>query len=212
MENTEQKTGFLPNLPSMPNIETTTDSTLGIRNQTIIIILLVLLGLSFLGINILTIGGNIVDSILSIFGPMFARILSIFGYTTGSVINKTADVVGDVAKTGIDVAEGSLQSVGTILKNASRNNVSPDTARGLDNALNTGPSQYSEPAPDSTTNPIQKPITSGKAGWCLVGEYEGRRGCVAVSESDRCMSGQVYPSQAACVNPATFVGGIPNPR
>ena len=210
METTEQKTGFFPNLPT--TIESTPDSTLGIQNQTIIVILIVLLGLSFLGINILTIAGSIVESILSFFGPLIAQILSIFGYTTGSVINKTADVVGDVAKTGVDIAEGSLQSVGNILKDASRRNVNPSTAYGLDNALNVGPIQYSEPKPDATTNPIQKPITSGKAGWCLVGEYEGRRGCVSVSESDRCMSGQVYPSQAACVNPAVFAGGNPNPQ
>ena len=212
METTEDKTGFLPNLPTMPTLESTSDSTLGIQNQTIIIILIVLLGLSFLGINILTIAGGIVEGTISIFGPMFAQILSIFGYTTGSVINKTADVVGDVAKTGVDVAEGSLQSVGTILKDASRRHVNPTTAQGLDNALNAGPIQYSEPQPDATTNPIQKPITSGKTGWCLVGEYEGRRGCVAVGESDKCMSGQVFPSQAACVNPATFAGGFPNPQ
>lgn len=210
METTEQKTGFLPNLPTMPTLESTPDSTIGIQNQTIIIILIVLLGLSFLGINILTVAGGIIDGAISIFGPMFAQILSIFGYTTGSVINKTADVIGDVAKTGVDVAEGSLQSVGTILKDASRRHVNPTTAQSLDSALNVGPIQYSEPQPDATTNPIQKPITSGKAGWCLVGEYEGRRGCVAVGESDKCMSGQVFPSHAACVNPATFAGGIPN--
>jgi hypothetical protein len=210
METTEQKTGFLPNLPTMPTLESTPDSTIGIQNQTIIIILIVLLGLSFLGINILTVAGGIIDGAISIFGPMFAQILSIFGYTTGSVINKTADVIGDVAKTGVDVAEGSLQSVGTILKDASRRHVNPTTAQSLDSALNAGPIQYSEPQPDATTNPIQKPITSGKAGWCLVGEYEGRRGCVAVGESDKCMSGQVFPSHAACVNPATFAGGIPN--
>jgi hypothetical protein len=210
METTEQKTGFFPNLQT--TIESTPDSTLGIQNQTIIVILLVLLGLSFLGINILTITGNIVESIIDILGPLISQILSIFGYTTGSVIYKTADVVGDVAKTGVDVAEGSLQSVGTILKDVSRRNVNPSTASGLDNALNAGPTQYVEPKPDATTNPIQNPITSGKAGWCLVGEYEGRRGCVSVSESDKCMSGQVYPSQAACINPAVFSGGIPNPR
>jgi hypothetical protein len=212
METTEQRTGFLPNLPTMPTLESTSDSTLGIQNQTIIIILIVLLGLSFLGINILTVARGIIDGVISIFGPMFAQILSIFGYTTGSVINKTADVVGDVAKTGVDVAEGSLQSVGTILKDVSRSRVNPTTARGLDSALNVGPIQYYEPQPDATTNPIQNPISSGKTGWCLVGEYEGRRGCVAVGESDKCMSGQVYPSQAACVNPATFAGGIPNPQ
>ena len=120
MEATQPKTGFLP------TIESTPDSTLGIQNQTIIIVLLVLLGLSFLGINLFTIIGTFIENLLSIFGPMFAQIFSIFGYTTGSVINKTADVVGDVAKTGVDVAEGAQRKkVGGVL------HVVEDVGRGL---------------------------------------------------------------------------------
>lgn len=94
----------------------TTNTTVGIDNNVIIIVLLILLSLSFLGINILTIFGNVIKSLADIIQPLIAQILSIFGYTTGTVISKTADVVGDVAKTGVDIAEGSLQSVGTVLK------------------------------------------------------------------------------------------------
>jgi hypothetical protein len=137
--------------------------------------------------------------------------LSIFGYTTGSVLNKTADVVGDVAKTGLDVAEGSLQSVGTILKDASRKHVDPTAASQLDNVLNVAPSSSTigDPAPSSSESPIQKPITAGKTGWCLVGEYEGKRGCVEVSEQDKCMSGQIFGTQNACLNPGAFTDGNP---
>jgi hypothetical protein len=50
-------------------------------------------------------------------------------------------------------------------------------------------------------NPIKNPITAGKQGWCLVGEYQGKRGCIEVSEHDRCLSGQVFPNQKMCLNP-----------
>ena len=179
-------------------------STGGISNQLIIFVLLTLIILSFLGINLLTMFGGLIEIIVAIVGPFFAQVLSIFGYTTGSVLNKTADVVGDVAKTGVDVAEGSLQSVGSILKDASRKHVDPTAASQLDNVLNVSPNRMNDPAPSPSESPIQKPITAGKTGWCLVGEYEGKRGCVEVGEQDKCMSGQIFATQNACMNPGTF--------
>ena len=180
------------------------NTTAGISNQIIIFVLLALLILSFLGINLLTMVGTLVEMVTSIVGPLIAQLLSIFGYTTGSVLNKTADVVGDVAKTGVDVAEGSLQSVGNILKDASRKHVDPNAATNLDAVLNVSPTTYNDPAPSPSESPIQKPITAGKSGWCLVGEYEGKRGCIQVGEQDRCLSGQIFGTQNACLNPGAF--------
>lgn len=206
----------MPAMPAMPAMQANNETTLGMSNQVVIIGLLILLSLSFLGINIFIIIGNFVESFLKVVGPLVAQILSIFGYTTGTVLNKSADVAGDVARTGVDLAEGSLQSVGNVLRDASRKHVNPDAVSGLDSALNTnGPSRgsmgtvgttgtYKEPAPSTTENPVQKPITSGKTGWCLVGEYEGKKGCVAVGEQDRCLSGQIFPSQVSCMNPSNY--------
>ncbi len=217
MEEARTPTSFkFPSMPSMPLMQANNESTMGMSNQFIIIVLLILLSLSFLGINIFIIIGNLVESFLKVVGPLVAQVLSIFGYTTGTVLNKSADVAGDVARTGVDLAEGSLQSVGNILRDSSRKHVNPDAVSGLDSALNTnGPSSmgtagtssmgtYREPAPSTTENPVQKPITSGKTGWCLVGEYEGKNGCVAVGEQDRCLSGQIFPSQVSCMNPSNY--------
>jgi hypothetical protein len=190
-------------LPVQSNTFFSSDQTGGIDNKTIIIVLLVLLSLSFLGINLLTIFGDLVKTVVEILGPLVSQILSIFGYTTGSIINKTADVVGDVAKTGVDIAEGSVQSVGNILRDASRPNVDTRATSSLDTALNVqGGTATVQPAPTSSENPITKPITSNKSGWCLVGEYEGKRGCISVNEYDKCLSGQVYASRDQCLLPA----------
>ncbi len=186
-------------VPVQSNAFFSSDQTGGIDNKTIIIVLLVLLSLSFLGINLLTIFGDLIKTIADILGPLVSQILSIFGYTTGSIISKTADVVGDVAKTGVDIAEGSVQSVGTILRDASRPNVDSRATNSLDNALNVQSISAGEPAPTPSENPIQKPITSGKSGWCLVGEYEGKRGCISVNDYDKCLSGQVYASKDQCL-------------
>lgn len=171
----------------------------------IIILLLVLLILSFLGINILAIFGNLIQTIVSIFGPLVTQILSVFGYTAGTLIDKSAEVVTNTAKTGIDIAGETVGSIGDLMKDASRPGVDEKAKQQLDQSINL--SKLSEkpkakqPEADSATNPIQKPITSNKAGWCLVGEYEGRRGCIQVGQEDKCLSGQVYPNQKMCLNP-----------
>jgi hypothetical protein len=193
------KNQIMDQVPVQSNAFFSSDQTGGIDNKTIIIVLLVLLSLSFLGINLLTIFGDLIKTIADILGPLVSQILSIFGYTTGSIISKTADVVGDVAKTGVDIAEGSVQSVGTILRDASRPNVDSRATNSLDNALNVQSISAGEPAPTPSENPIQKPITSGKSGWCLVGEYEGKRGCISVNDYDKCLSGQVYASKDQCL-------------
>jgi len=205
MEEARTPTSF--KFPTGIDTSVNDSSTFGMNNQMIIIVLLVFLGLSFLGINIFIVIGNLFESIIKVVGPIITQILSIFGYATGSVLNKTADVAGDVAKTGVDLAEGSIQSVGTVLKDASRKNVNPAAVSGLDSALNTKTNTantYTEPVASTTENPVQRSIASGKSGWCLVGEYEGKRGCVAVGEQDKCMSGQIFPSQVTCMNPSNY--------
>lgn len=190
-------------IPVQSNAFFSSNQTGGIDNKTIIIVLLVLLSLSFLGINLLTIFGDLIKTIVDILGPLVSQILSIFGYTAGSVINKTADVVGDVAKTGVDIAEGSVQSVGTILRDASRPHVDSRATSSLDNALNVqGTVTDGQPAPATSENPIMKSITSGKSKWCLVGEYEGKRGCISVNDYDKCLSGQVFASRDQCLLPS----------
>jgi hypothetical protein len=179
----------------------------------IIIILTGLLILSFLGINLLMILGNWIQVIINIFGPLVRQILSVLGYTTGTVLDKTEDVATTVAKAGVDIAGGTIQSVADLLKDASSSNVDPRSRAELDNSLTSNndraPSKslfkYKEPESDSSETPIQKPITSDKMSWCLVGEYEGKRGCVEVEDANKCLSGQVFPTQQMCLNPTKSV-------
>ena len=41
----------------------------------------------------------------------------------------------------------------------------------------------------------------GKAGWCYIGEDRGFRSCSQVGVNDKCMSGDIFPSQEICINP-----------
>jgi hypothetical protein len=195
-----------------PTSDILTDcSTAGFSNKTIIIILSVIILLVLLNDNV----DNIIRNLFVIIYNLCIRVLGVFGFITGSTINLTANVAGNVARTGVDITEGTLHSVGNILtgKNnpISQNNYpitqlpqmeqkDPD----LDDTINTSklPQQANIPAPDNSENPIQNPIAQSKSAWCLVGEYKGKRGCIEINEYDKCMSGQVYPNQKMCINPA----------
>ena len=166
----------------------------------LIVVLIVLLVLMYLGINFFNIFGDSLQSIVNITSPALSKIFGAFGFTAGETINQTADVASDSVKIGVDVAEGVVQSVGNLLIDASEE-ADPTNRLRSDLEQSKEKSYGNEPSIDSTDNPIQNPITSGKQNWCLVGEYQNKRGCVPVTESDKCLSGQVFPNQQMCLNP-----------
>jgi hypothetical protein len=84
----------------------------------------------------------------------------------------------------------------------------------LDKALNTALIQdtngsmnsnnmantFNYTADDSMSN-IQQSKSSNKSGWCFIGEDRGFRSCIQVNENEKCMSGDIFPSQEICINP-----------
>lgn len=175
---------------SGPN--TSAPSELFSGKNAIIIVLLILLVLSFVGVNLLIVSGNILNTISNIFGPVFVNLLSMLGYSTGELINTTSEVVADTAKLGIDVANGTVHSVGNLLKSASQGGLEK---KNLEQTLKTPKYGSSADAvPISSTDSIVS-----KGDWCYIGEYAGSRGCVAMAEHSKCMSGQVFASQSACM-------------
>jgi len=67
-------------------------------------------------------------------------------------------------------------------------------AKALDNAKQT----TDQVSPDDSRSSIQ---TTGKQGWCYIGEEQGIRSCSEIGVNDVCMSGDVFPNQAICMNP-----------
>lgn len=195
MDNNQQSE---PIAQPQPNIQPMSSNFVMTPQNIIIMVLSILLVLSFLGINLLDILSNIIKLIIRIFSPLVTELLSILGYTTGSILNKSADVASDVGKTAIDVGEGAIQSVGDLLIKASKKGVDPDAQNQLDSVLSVD-NQPDNALMDNAESPIQKPISSNKAGWCLVGEFDNRRSCIQVNEYDKCMSGQIFPNREQCL-------------
>jgi hypothetical protein len=74
------------------------------------------------------------------------------------------------------------------------------------NALDTALSNASQKKDDNSTYKANDAYSSvqtvkAKAGWCFVGEERGFRNCVEVGENDKCLSGDIFPTNAVCVNP-----------
>ena len=163
-------------------------------NRILTIILVVLIVFSLAGVNILQMLGGFLQRIVDIFRPLVTRIVSIIGFIMGILIEQIAALFTTTATAGVEIAGGTLDSVGDLLKDASR--------PSLQNVLSeSGTTRINTPESDKSENSIQKPITSGKGKWCLVGEYNGRRGCVELGKDEPCLSGQVFPNHASCVQP-----------
>ena len=113
----------------------------------------------------------------------------------GVTLNTTSDVIGDTAKTGIDIAEDTLQSVGNILIDASKREISDKIE------VSSGGKSEDEPEPDSSETSIQNPITAKKTNWCLIGDHNQRRSCASIKDADKCMSGDIFPTHESCINP-----------
>jgi hypothetical protein len=155
-------------------------------------------------------------------GTFASEFISDVLYSTGWFIGKSSDLVAKTSETSIDIANGAVHNGSELLIKASQRGGDwkplsigapnyHETAKHDENPENKDTHQpHKEPEPDKTENPIQKPIASGKSNWCLVGEYQGKRGCIALSDSDKCMSGQIFPSQQACLNPTFSQNVLPN--
>lgn len=67
--------------------------------------------------------------------------------------------------------------------------------QALEGGLSKGPNYNA----DDSASTIQK--TSGKTGWCYIGNDNGTRTCARVGENQMCMSGDIFPTSEICVNP-----------
>jgi hypothetical protein len=181
----------------------------------IIIILASLLFFSFLGVNIFH---NIARAV----HELIARVFSVIGFYTGAVINNAADVAGDTAKGGIDIAEGTIHSVGNLLQN--EDNINGDTTVQQQwnwSMFNLNPAPKSAPAPEipkpKVVQTVKKSLdeelnhglkqnttfspsisTSSGKKWCPVGYSNGSGKCIQIDETDKCMFGKVFDTEDMC--------------
>ena len=214
----------LPSMPDFSSSTSTTSSSSGegfldsIKNINPTTWLLIILILTFLGFNIFVYLAKGTEQLNNIFGPIVNFISSFFGKVTGQIIDVSAEGGKAVVNTGAGAIDTGLTAIQNVTPN---NNITPNKANSsvssvpvtqnqpdvmsnntLNKALNT--SQNNQPSnTDYQADEASSSIQSGppKSGWCYIGEDRGFRTCAEVGVNDKCMSGDIFPSQEICVNP-----------
>lgn len=186
---------------------TTSTSSLFIRG------LLVVLILALIGFNVFTYLDDIVAWFSRTFGAPFRFVAQSLGYAAADTAKTTVDVTAQGTKTAVDIAAGATTSGIDVLQqtlesgnssnssNSNNNNSDEQKQIKADNdALETALSHAKKqpPQPDDATSRTQR---TGKSGYCYIGEDRGFRSCIKVGEQDTCMSGDIFPTQAICINP-----------
>jgi len=57
------------------------------------------------------------------------------------------------------------------------------------------------PKPDLSTSTTQSSKIANKSGYCYIGEDRGFRSCIKIKQGDKCMSGNIFSTEALCINP-----------
>jgi hypothetical protein len=154
----------------------------------------IILLLAFLGINVFVYLAQGTQDIASIFKPIFAFFTNILAKTTQQITSVSAQGATAILQapltqtTTVDGASTSVAGASTSVAGAST----------LHQDLQKKTPVKHDYEPDESHSSIQ---ASGKAGWCYIGEDRGFRSCAYVKESDKCISGQIFPSKEICVNP-----------
>ena len=170
--------------------------------------LLIILILAFLGFNIFIYLAKGTQSVADFLAPITEKL---FGTTT-SVAGQTVDVAAEGAKAVVTGTAGVVNTGLSAVQDITPNNATSSirsqpiqtqtSGRPSDSGLNKALNSSQEQNVDYQAHEASSSVHSaGKAGWCFIGEDRGFRSCALVNEDDKCMSGDIFPSQELCINP-----------
>ena len=199
---------------AFPSYDDAIDSSSSSSSSSSLLIraLLVIILLALIGFNAFTYLDDITQWFSDTFGAPFREVARFLGYAAADTVKTTVDVTAKGAKSAVDIAAGATTSgidvlQSTIGANASQSRQSSASQSSQSNQSNAELSletalshaKKEPPQPDDATSRTQR--SSGKAGYCYIGEDRGFRSCLEVGEQDTCMSGDIFPTHAVCVNP-----------
>ena len=193
--------------------------------------LLIILLLALIGFNVFTYLDDITAWFSDTFGAPFRSVARVLGYAAADTVKTTVDVTAQGAKSAVDIAAGATTSGINVLQQTIEQGGLPgddqrqpqqsadqrqrqqpadqrqqqqqqgrqDNNSSLENALSHAKKE--PPQPDDATSRTQRGQRSGKSGYCYIGEDRGFRSCIKIGEEDTCMSGDIFPTQAICINP-----------
>ena len=199
-----------PDMPTLSSVEPSSGTNWGKISLYASIILI----LAILGFNLFSYLGNVTDTLSQVFGPL----ASLFGRGITGTVKQTIDVSAEgtkgiidtstkVVDTGLNALEGRLN--GNVPRNKIDDPKKDDNQNSNGKAINTNANDSTNESSTSNTQKGPQPDDAGsktqgkpgKAGYCYIGEDRGFRSCIRVDRDDTCMSGEIFPTKALCVNP-----------
>ena len=183
--------------------------------------LVVIVILLLLGFNIFYYLYKGSEEFNNLFGPLFKKIFGSSLALSGETISVAAEggkaVVTGTA-TGVNAGLSAVQQ--EVTPNKASSSVQSDVLKNkadiqaaensLNKALNNskankplrkGEENEEDGEDDYEPHEASSSVHTGKAGWCFIGEDKGYRTCTKVGIEDKCMSGDIFPSQDLCINP-----------
>jgi len=183
--------------PAFKSPKTPKISANGWDTMTILKIFLIVVILALLGFNVFAYLAKGTD--------VFSNFMATYGKYIPEGIKKTLNLTEKGTALGLDVASGTLQDVKKVVTKETgvKPKIWDKRDKNLEKSINEGNfkglNNFPLHEPDSTNSKVQE---KGKKGWCYIGTDRTFRSCVKVNESDKCMSGKIFPTKDICINPS----------
>jgi hypothetical protein len=201
---------------------TASDSATGLPEESflrspIFIGVVVIIALAIVGFNVFSYLGTGTEFVATGIMPLIERVtgdLSLFvskftdNTTTGT--KGAVDVAGGTVKAGAAVPHEIIAGTkGTVVSQqnmkkidttsaASAGSTRPEQADPSNELQNTLDSATAQTQPAQGAEPESANAKSSGPGYCYIGEDQGFRSCISVSDSTKCMSGDVFANLDAC--------------
>jgi hypothetical protein len=164
----------------------------------------IILILSFLGINLFGYLGKFTETVKETLKPLLVLLGIEAAETVKTTVNigaAGADVAAKAVTSGVNILEKGISK-----KDGAKINKIDDHSKIdmnlLNNAVRKQENNTDEPEPDEAGSRTQSSKAKLKSGYCYIGEDRGFRRCIKVGEGDKCMSGDIFPTDDICVNPS----------
>jgi hypothetical protein len=176
----------------------------------------VVIALAIVGFNVFAYLGEGTDMLAGGVMPVIERVTGDLSWFVNKFTDNTTtgtkgavDVAGDTVKAGAavphEIAAGNKGAVVSqqnkkkidATSAASAGSTTPEQAdpdNSMQKALDHAPAQTQQ----ASQNPEPADTKSSGPGYCYIGEDQGYRSCISVSDSTKCMSGDVYTNLDAC--------------
>jgi hypothetical protein len=142
--------------------------------------------------------------VIYLVGYIILTILNQFNLLPEKIANMFSliDIVGKFSNKNKKKNEDDTSSLATSIKNDNTprpEKIAPSQFVPEDNSgiLTSKP----EPKPDKASSSTQSSKIANKAGYCYIGEDRGFRSCIKIKNGDKCMSGDIFSTEAICINP-----------